>query len=103
MLRQEVFSRLIGEREYQIRRWGVEQPDGCLAEKYHELPAWITFMRDYLDTAQHLATTLPDENQAEVLDAMRKVVTLGIAAFEQHGLPFRLGGPVINGRNGKEY
>ena len=60
----------------------------------------MVYMQDYLTEAFHqISRTNSDES---ALDTLRKVVTLGVACFEQHGVSERdLSVPIINGRDGK--
>lgn len=74
MTRPEVYERIDGERSYQNEKW---PPDN------HDVGSWIALMEDYLHEAKRAV------NNDEALDSLRKVVTLGVACFEQHGVPHR--------------
>jgi len=77
----DVLAAVIGERSYQNRKWG--RP----SERPHEVGAWMTLMRTHLAEAEQLwAGSRGDE---KALDELRKVVAIGIACFEQHGVPSR--------------
>lgn len=97
----EVCEALYNERIYQKRRWGVRSDPHSFdfTEKPHTVCDFLTYMRDYLAEADKAATRNSGDELA--LDALRKVVTLGIACFEQHGVPDR-GNPqsVTNGHDG---
>lgn len=105
MDRTTVYVGLDGERAYQKRRWGERQPDGTMAEVGHPVTAYLVYMQHYLNEAVAAATTSNGDEAA--MEDMRKVVALGVACFEQHGMPFRQLPPgncvngVINGRDNK--
>lgn len=94
-----VFDALHSERKYQKRRWGHRQPDGSMVETQHTTGNFICFMRHYLEQANSRLSTVSGE--AAALEELRKVVTLGVACFEQHGInPRDLSKAVINGHDG---
>lgn len=98
--RERVFKALEDERFYQLKRWGERQSDGTFAEKPHSIGEFILYMEDYLEAARKAASRLPDEDDT-ALHELRKVVTLGIACFEQHDCPIRdFSKPIFNGRDG---
>jgi hypothetical protein len=81
--RAEVYAAIDSERDYQERRWGDA---GC----NHEIAAWITYMRSYLDEAANLASRNSPETIA--LDCIRKVTAMGVRCMEEHGAPKRTAG-----------
>lgn len=103
--RSAVYAALDSERNYQLKRWGLDdenQPpslDG-MEEPAHTPDEFLLYMEHYMHEARVLASTTPEGNPG-VLDMMRKVVALGIACFEQHGILHRPDGPVKNGRTGR--
>lgn len=99
--RTEVFEAINGEREYQLKRWGKERNPGVLEQIPKSVGEYLVYMQDYLSEAIHNATR--SNGDESTLQALRKVVTLGVACFEEHGVPKREAGPVQNGRNGKTY
>jgi hypothetical protein len=103
MLRRDVFGKFDSERQYQIRRWGVRQADGSFTEVPKSIEEYVLYMEDYLHEARHQLSRLPEPEARDVaLDTLRKVVTLGIACFEQHGVKGRNPNAlVINGRDGQ--
>jgi len=69
------------ERFYQIRRWGLRQPDGTFHEFERSLTDWLVYMDHWSRVAQHNMTRQPADIPA--LDALRKVACLVWAALEQ--------------------
>lgn len=93
--RQAVYEAIDSERTYQETRWNPETtPSGGL----HEVPAFLTFMREYLRRAELVASTVAGDGVAppghefegeSSLDMIRKVTALGVACMEQNGAPKR--------------
>jgi hypothetical protein len=99
MKTQDIYDVLNGEREYQKRRWGERQPDGSFRESNHEVGEYLVYMQDYLTAGFHALTH--KDGSLDALDALRKVVTLGIGCFEEHGIRRRdLYSTIINARDG---
>lgn len=82
MTRQEVYSVLDEEREYQDSKWGGKHHDN-----YHQVEAWMVYMQAYLNKAINRIST--ESGPQGGLEELRKVVALGIACFEIHGVPER--------------
>ena len=97
--RDEVFTAISSERQYQIFKWGYRQPDGTFKEPEHGVCDYLTYMRHYLALADQAAATVAGSEAA--LEQLRKVVTLGVACLEQHGAKQRVFSNVINQRDGK--
>lgn len=93
-----VFDIIVGERQYQARRWGEREWNGLFRERSQTVGEFLVYMKHYLDEAFMLASTEP--GYEKTLDTLRKVVALGVACFEQHGVPPRDNSHVINGRDG---
>jgi hypothetical protein len=95
--RDEIYAVIDGERQYAVSRWspeayGPELPVGVFVgesgpEAAHEVESFILYMQDYLDEARRLASRSVDLRPA--LGVVRKAVALGVACFEQHGVPPR--------------
>lgn len=69
------------ERTYQTQLWGTVQ------DRPHEVGAWLLLMQVHLAKAtQKWASSNGDQ---EALEELRKVLALGFACAEQHGLPDR--------------
>jgi hypothetical protein len=79
MERSTVFSILDGERIYQEERWKE-------SGKNKPIESYMVYMQSYLNDAMREIT---HESNSKTLDTLRKVVALGIAAFEEHGVPKR--------------
>jgi hypothetical protein len=85
--RQEVYNAIDSEREYQNSRWNENTTTSL---NKHSLEEWFMYMEDYLNEAKHvLSRTARQEADPIALNIMRKVVTLGVAAMEEHGAPKR--------------
>lgn len=103
MDRLAVFSAINSEREYQKLAWGSRSCT-CTGNKLEETPKsigeFLVYMQHHLNKAVAFAATQPRDEKC--LDAMREVVALGVACFEQHGVPPReCNYPVINKRDGQ--
>jgi len=72
---------VIGERDYQDRKWGTPEV------RPHEVGSYLTLMRVHLSEAEVGFAT--NNHDMVALEEMRKVVAIGLACFEQHGVPFR--------------
>ena len=79
--RQSVEKAIDSEREYQDRKWGT------IAEHPHEVGAWLALMHCHLQRA--LQAWAGNSNERGALIELRKVLALGTACGEQHGLPAR--------------
>ena len=78
MEKDKIYSAIDGERWYQDKKWGV---------KKNQVAAWILFMEHHLGEAKKYASV--EDNDDKALDSLRKVTALGVACFEEHGLPLR--------------
>lgn len=76
--RQEVYSAINDERVYQDRKWGT------IEEHPHEVGSWLTIMRQLLSDAERAYAN--GRGDAVALDELRKVVAVGVACMEQHGV-----------------
>ena len=79
---EDVLAAVIGERSYQDRKWGT------ISERPHEVGGYITLMRKLLNDAE--AAWAGSRGDKDALDELRKVVAVGVACFEQHGVPSRM-------------
>ena len=86
-MQAEVFERLSGERGYQRLVWGTRSGANEFVEDKHSPGEYIVFMQYYLNEAVKLASTEPGYDHA--LEMLRKVTALGVACFEQNGVPRR--------------
>lgn len=72
---------VLQERNYQDKKWGSVQ------DRPREVGTYLTLMRALLNNAeQAFAKNAGDE---PALTELRKVVAVGLACFEQHGVPSR--------------
>lgn len=77
---------IISERAHQDAKWGTVE------ERPKQVGSWLTLMRKLLRDAEDVWSTSGDD--AGALEELRKVVAVGVACFEQHGVPLR-DAPVI--------
>ena len=82
MDRKDVYKVIDGERTYQnvkgeLYNW----------RPIHSVGDYIVFMQGYLNAA--IARGSKDSGWDSALEELRKVVALGIACFEQNGVPER--------------
>lgn len=79
---QEIaLNAIIGERAYQDAKWGTVQ------ERPKQVGSYMTLMRKLLRDAEDAWAT--NDNDESALAELRKVVAVGVACFEQHGVPVR--------------
>lgn len=88
--RQEVYAAVDSERDYQdsrIKNDGSTAPDGK-----HSPEEYLVYMQDYLNEALHTASRVwgPKARPA-IMEIVRKVTALGVAAMEANGAPQRAG------------
>lgn len=79
----DVLAAVIGERSHQDRKWGTVE------QRPKQVGSYLTLMRKLLNDAE-IAWATSDNDQG-ALDELRKVVAVGVACFEQHGVPWRMG------------
>jgi hypothetical protein len=83
----DVVGALASERAYQDERWN---PATTTSGGYHEIGAWLTFMRSYLREAEEqISRGAEPEASGEALHTIRKITAMGVACMEQHGAPHR--------------
>jgi hypothetical protein len=79
--RARVFEAINGERYYQETKWGT------LEQHPQSVGAYLTLMRVHLTRAENAWAGA--NNDMEALDCLRKVLAIGVACGEQHGMPRR--------------
>lgn len=79
--RQEVFSAINDERVFQDRKWGT------VKDHPHEVGSWLTIMRQLLTDAER--GYMSTRGDISALNELRKIVSVGIACMEQHGVVVR--------------
>ena len=93
--RDKVYGAIDTERTHQDRKWGT-------IEKHpHEVGAWLTIMRHLLTKAE--AAWSSNSNDREALAEIRKLLAVGVACCEAHGIETRskwLEPPVESMRHG---
>jgi hypothetical protein len=80
-LRANVYYAIGTERYYQEQKWGM------LEEHPQSVGGYLMLMRTYLTEAE--AAWAKADTVEEALHCLRKVLALGVACGEQHGLPKR--------------
>lgn len=83
MKRNDVYSAIDSERDYQDSRWN----ESTTASKgQHSPEEWYMYMEDYINEAKHI---LSRENvqsaYPKAMNIMRKVASMAVCAMEQHG------------------
>ena len=81
MQRDKVYEAIDSERYYQDRKWGA------VLDHPHEVGGWLTLMRKLLTDAE--AAWAGHDGDYRALMELRKVLAVGVACGEQHGLPGR--------------
>lgn len=81
MQREKVYESIDSERDHQDRKWGTVQ------EHPHEVGGWLTLMRKLLSDAE--VAWAGSNGDYKALLELRKVLAVGVACAEQHGLPGR--------------
>lgn len=90
---EEIFAAIRGEREYQDSK-GVAT-DG--QPHSHELEGYVLYMDDYLrELKTQMSRIWGPEAKEQGLHTLRKVVTLGVAAMQEHGVRHRYP-PLVGG------
>ena len=81
MSREDVYVAIDGERDYQDQKWGT------IEQRQKQVGSWLTLIRHALMEAEReWASSRGDES---ALAEIRKVVALGVACLEQHGVSRR--------------
>ena len=80
-LRANVYDAIGTERYYQEQKWGI------IEEHPQSVGGYLMLMRTYLTEAE--AAWAKADTVEEALHCLRKVLALGVACGEQHGLPKR--------------
>jgi hypothetical protein len=81
MKREKVFEAIESERLFQDRKWGT------IDKHPHEVGGWLTIMRKLLTDAE--AAWCSNNGDDKALEELRKVLAVGVACAEQHGIPGR--------------
>jgi hypothetical protein len=81
--RDEVYTAIDTERNYQEERWPFHK---------HSATEFLVFINHYVSKAMACAST--ENHNDNVLDGLRKIAALAVAAMEEHGAPPRITKPV---------
>ena len=81
LTRKDVFFAIEQERDHQDTQWGT------LDEHPREVGSWLTIMRQLLNDAER--AYMSQRGDIGALDELRKVVAVGVACMQQHGVPPR--------------
>lgn len=81
----DVLAAVVGERSHQDRKWG------SIHQHPHEVGGYLTIMRKLMADAE--ASWSSSRGDVGALDELRKVVAVGVACMEQHGVPSRITRP----------
>ena len=79
--RSTVYEAIDTERAFQDRKWGT------IEQHPHEVGGWLTLMRKLLNDAEIAWSTNATDYTA--LEEIRKVIAVGVACCEQHGIQTR--------------
>ena len=81
MEREKVYHAIDTERDFQERKWGTIRAHG------HEVGAYLTIMRNLLVDADRAWAA--NNNDYDAMEEIRKMVAVGVACCEQHGVQTR--------------
>jgi calcineurin-like phosphoesterase family protein len=87
MERQEVYSRIDTERQYQDLRWSPRREKNETPDESKPPAEWINYMEFHLREAKNAVYFL---NEEEALAQVRKVAALAVRCMEIHGCPERV-------------
>lgn len=79
--REDVYESVSSEREYQVRKWGVDHDEN------ESVGNFLIYLERHLQLAKDAYIDSMYESQA--LEHVRKVAALAVACMEQHGAPRR--------------
>jgi len=82
-----VYAAIDGERTYQNEKWSADTTE---TGGRHEPYVWLGIIQDYRNEADHFWCRNPNPQADEfVLNALRKIAALAVAALEQNGVRTR--------------
>jgi len=79
--REEVYKIIDDERDHQDKKFG-----GCVHDNNNSISDWLIYIRIYLTDAEN---AVYKSNPDEAMEAVRKIVGMGVAAIEAKGCPKR--------------
>lgn len=77
-IRRQVYIAVNSERDFQDAKWGT------VTQRPHEVGAWLTLMRGHLHQAE--LAWIGANHDVDAMNEIRKVIALGVACGEQHGI-----------------
>lgn len=83
--RQEVYSAINRERDYQEAKWSRPAHN-------HTVTEYLVYIQHQLDLARTKVSTMEDDGDARA--ELRKIAALCVSAMEEHGIVHRGGFPV---------
>ena len=87
MEREEVYKIIDGERDYQDERW-CEHTTASGGK--HKPGEWLSYIYEYWFRANRVNSTVSEPDASnEVMDNIRKIAAMCVAAAEQNGCPPR--------------
>jgi hypothetical protein len=85
--REEVYKIIDGERDYQEKKWNSITTS---SKGVHSAGEWLTFIQDYLTEAMHITSRNSEPEATKmVMENIRKITAMGVAAMEQIETPPR--------------
>ena len=83
LTRQEVYSAIDSERDYQDQIWNSETTS---SNGLHSPEEWFMYIEDYVNEAKHLLSRKSlQESYPQSMEIMRKVAAMAVCAMEQNG------------------
>lgn len=74
----DVFNAIKSERTYQDHKWGT------IKNRPHDVGTWLLIMRVLMNKAEYAYAS--GIGEVETLNELRKIVSVGVACMEQHGI-----------------
>lgn len=82
MKRHDVYELVDSERDYQEKKWNTNTTS---SRGIHSPTEWLVYMQDYLNEAFYFASRHPEPEASKfVMDNIRKITGMGVAAMEQN-------------------
>jgi len=82
MKREDVYKLIDSERDYQDEKWNV---GSTKTAGMHSRPEeWLVYMQDYLTESMNIAARTAEPLSSKlIMDNIRKITGMGVAAMEQ--------------------
>jgi hypothetical protein len=85
--RQEVYSAIDSERDYQNLMWGQSSEGGKPGNGFRSVDAYAAYLQRYMNVLIEIVGT--SDNDPSKLAVIRKIAGLCVVCMEQHGAPSR--------------